>query len=279
MEVEQLLNRKKIDFVPAGQDLKILCLNPEHDDSTPSLHIDKVTGIFNCFACGFKGNIFSHFEEKANYLQIKRELFKQKISQKMAENVGLEMPKGFVPFNKDWRGISAKTYMEFGAFEHHDSDYIGRVVFPIRGVSGKILGFNARALTPDKQPKYLIKPAKSKFPLFPPRVKPIQGKVILVEGIFDMLNLYDKGITNVICAFGTQKLTKEKLTLIKLQGVSGIDLLFDNDEAGEAATKKAVEMIESLEMTTRTISLPKSVNDSGELTAQQVIKLKEVLYG
>ena len=224
MEVEQLLNRKNIEFTSAGQDLKILCLSPDHDDSSPSLHIDKITGIFNCFSCGFKGNIFSYFEEKANFLQIKRDLFKQKISQKMAENVGLEMPKGYVPFDKDWRGISASTYLAFGAFEHHDTDYIGRIVFPIRAVSGKILGFNARALTPDKQPKYLIKPTKSKFPLFPPRVSPIQGKIILVEGIFDMLNLYDKGVRNVVCAFGTQKLTKDKLILIKLQGVSGIEI-------------------------------------------------------
>lgn len=279
MEVEQLLNRKKIDFTPSGQDLKILCLNPEHDDSTPSLHIDKITGIFSCFSCGFKGNIFSYFEEKANFLQIKRELFKQKLHQKLAENVGLEMPKGHVPFDKSWRGISSDTFKNFEAFEHHDADYIGRVVFPIRGVSGRILGFNARALTPDKQPKYLIKPAKSKFPLFPARAKAIQGKIILVEGIFDMLNLYDKGLHNVVCAFGTQKLTKDKLTLIKVQGVTGIDILFDNDEAGLEATRKAEEMIESLEMTSRVITLPKNVNDAGELTAQQVIKLKEVLYG
>ncbi len=279
MQVQELLERRKIPFIPAGQDLKVLCLNPEHDDTTPSLHIDKITGIFHCFSCGYKGNVFSLFEEKANFLQQKREVFKQKLNQKLAENIGLDMPKGYIPFDKKWRGISGETFQQFEAFEHHDNDYIGRVVFPIRGVSGRILGFNARALTPEKQPKYLIKPAKSRFPLFPARVVPIQGKIVLVEGIFDMLNLYDKGLKNVVCAFGTQKLTKDKLILVKVQGVTGIDILFDNDEAGQKATKEAVDLIESLEMTTRTITLPKGVNDSGELTAQQVIRLKEALYG
>jgi len=279
MDVQQLLEQKKIPFVPSGKDFKVCCLNPEHDDSNPSMRIDRLTGIFGCFSCGFKGNIFSFFDEKANFLQQKRELFKRKLQLKQAENVGLQMPKGAVPFNKKWRDISEQTYSHFEAFEHHDNDYIGRVVFPIRSVSGKILGFNGRALSPEKTPKYQITPPGSKFPLFPARVTPRLGCVILVEGIFDMMNLYDKGLQNVVCSFGTSKVTKEKLTLLKVQGVTCIDILFDNDDAGAEAAKKIVDLSESLEMTTRTVTLPRGVNDAGELTAQQVLKLKEALYG
>lgn len=279
MDVEQLLDQKKIPFVMAGQDLKVVCLNPEHDDSDPSMRIDRFTGIYHCFVCGFKGNIFTFFDQKINFLQQKRDMFKRKLEQKLAENVGLDMPDNAVPFTRDYRGISGQTYKTFEAFEHNHPDYIGRIVFPIRALSGKILGFNGRALTIEKLPKYLIKPANSKFPLFPARVTGNQGRVILVEGIFDMLNLYDKGITNVVCAFGTRKVTKDKLILLKVQGINGIDILFDNDEAGEAATKDVIELAESLELTTRTVSLPASVNDAGELTARQVLKLKEALYG
>jgi len=278
-EVEALLERKKVAFVPSGKDIKVCCLNPDHDDSDPSMRIDRITGIFNCFSCGFKGNIFSLFEEKANYLQQRRELFRRKIQLKLAENVGLNLPTNAVPFERTWRNISGQTYQDFEAFEHNDSDFIGRIVFPIRSVSGKILGFNGRALSPEKAPKYHITPSGSQFPLFPARVSPIQGRVILVEGIFDMLNLYDKGLRNVVCAFGTRKVTKEKVILLKVQGVVGVDVLFDNDEAGETAAKEVVDLIESLELTTRTITLPRGVNDAGELTAQQVLKLKEALYG
>lgn len=279
MNVEQLLEQKKIPYVKSGKDYKVCCLNPDHPDTNPSMRIDQLTGIFNCFACGFKGNLFSFFEEKANYLQQRKELFKRKLHKKLAENIGLDMPKNYIPFNRTWRNISEQTYSHFEAFEHHDSDHIGRIVFPIRSISGKILGFNGRALTPEKTPKYQITPAGSTFPLFPTRVKPIQGRVILVEGIFDMLNLYDKGLTNVTCAFGTRKVTKEKLMLLKVQGISGIDILFDNDEAGVDATKEIATLAEGLELTTRTVTLPRSVNDAGELTAQQVLKLKEALYG
>lgn len=277
MDVRQLLEQKKIPYIQSGKDYKVCCLNPEHHDSDPSMRIDQLTGIFNCFSCGFKGNLFSFFEEKANFLQIRRELFKRKLHTKLAENIGLEMPANAVPFDREWRGISGQTFKDFEAFEHNDPNFIGRLVFPIRSISGKILGFNGRAFSPETTPKYLIYPNESKFPLFPARVKPIAGNAILVEGIFDMLNLYDKGLTNAVCAFGTQKLTKDKLVLLKVQGVTGIDVFFDGDEAGQEATKKAVELIESLEMTTRTISIKSG--DPGELTAPKVLKLKETLYG
>ena len=58
MTVEELLNQKKIFFTVSGKDFVVGCLNPEHDDSNPSMRIDRVLGIFQCMACGYKGNIF-----------------------------------------------------------------------------------------------------------------------------------------------------------------------------------------------------------------------------
>lgn len=277
MSVEDLLKSKGLDYVISGKDYRVRCINPEHDDRDPSLRVDSITGIFHCFSCGFKGNIFTHYGEKGNYLQITRDLLKRKINKKLAENIGLTLPKGYIPFNKQWRNISADTYAKFEAFEHHDPAHVGRVVFPIRSVSGKIVGFNGRALSPEKQPKYMITPAGSEFPLFPTRVKPINGRVIIVEGIFDMLNLHDKGLSNTVCAFGTKKVTKEKLTLLKVQGITGIDIFFDPDEAGNKATEEVSRLAESLELTSRKVAIKSG--DPGELTAQKVLKLKEMLYG
>lgn len=276
MDVKELLEKKGLDYVPSGRDYKVKCLNPEHEDRNPSMRVDSLTGIFNCFVCGFKGNIFTFFEQKANFLQIKRELFKRKISQKMAENIGLELPENAMPFNRDWRNISAETFKHFEAFEHNNPEYIGRVVFPIRSISGKIVGFNGRALGPAEH-KYLIHPPRARLPLFPAKPQAVEGKVLLVEGIFDMLNLYDKGLTNVTCGFGTKKITKEKLNLLKIQGITGIDIFFDGDDAGQNAAKEVAGLVEDLELTTRNIFIKDT--DPGELTAQKVIKLKEKLYG
>ena len=81
------------------------CLNPEHDDSNPSMRIDQIDGRFNCFACEFKGNIFTYFGEAATGLQLRKELIKKKIQEKRAENVGLAFPKDYMPYIGNWRTV------------------------------------------------------------------------------------------------------------------------------------------------------------------------------
>jgi len=49
VNVEELLRSKDIPYIPKGKDFVVSCLNPEHADRNPSMRIDQVTGIFNCF--------------------------------------------------------------------------------------------------------------------------------------------------------------------------------------------------------------------------------------
>ena len=61
MIAEELLQSKGIQYQISGKDAKIHCLNPEHDDTNPSMRVDRITGIFHCFSCGYKGNLFTYF--------------------------------------------------------------------------------------------------------------------------------------------------------------------------------------------------------------------------
>ena len=61
MIAEELLQSKGIQYQVSGKDAKIHCLNPEHDDTNPSMRVDRITGIFHCFSCGYKGNLFTYF--------------------------------------------------------------------------------------------------------------------------------------------------------------------------------------------------------------------------
>lgn len=240
------------------------------------MRIDKTTGTFNCLSCGFSGNLFSHFGEKANWLQIKRDRLKDIISTKLTEASGHSIPTNAVMFDRDWRGISGATFKKFEAFQHNNPEFIGRVVFPIRNVTGKIVAFCGRHQG-DKVPKYLIHPSNTSLPLFP-IVKPIQGRVILVEGLLDMINLHDKGLTNAMCAFGVNKVTKEKLNILKIQGVTGVDVFFDNDEAGQRGAKATLDLLDKSELLNRIVTVS-NIKDPGELTASKVIRLKKELYG
>jgi len=274
LTVEELLVKKDIPFSMKGKDFIVSCLNPEHDDSNPSMRIDQVTGIFNCFSCAYKGNLFFLYEEKVNQLQLRREMLKRKIVQKRLESIGLMMPKGFEPYSGDWRGLKPETYTKFQAFQHHDPDFIGRIVFPIFDISGNIVAFNGRH-TSNGIPKYRISPAGAKMPLFP-KVNARSGKIILVEGIYDMLNLHDKGLTNAVCCFGTKNVNEAKLQILKMQGAEGVDVFFDGDDAGQKAAKTIIDMCEKVGLTTRNIHLAEI--DPGELSETQVIKLARKLY-
>ena len=274
MNVEDLLSKKDIQYTPKGRDFLVRCINPEHEDRNPSMRIDQITGVFQCFSCEYKGNLFTHFGERANQLQLKREMLKKRISEKRADSVGLSFPKSAVPYIGNWRNIKPNTYKRFEAFNSVDKNHTGRIVFPVRDVSGKIVAFNGRH-TAQGIPKYMITPAGARMPLFPV-VQPIQGSVILVEGIFDMINLHDKGLTNAVCCFGTKNINTDKLSMLKIQGVGSVEIFFDGDDAGQQAATKLKEMCEEVELVTRNIHLKDT--DPGALTENQVIKLRDKLY-
>ena len=274
MNVEELLQSKNVPFVPKGKDFVVSCLNPEHDDNNPSMRIDQITGIFHCFSCGFKGNVFVHFGEKASFLHLRRELVKKKIREKRAESVGLPFPRSALPYVGNWRNIKPETYRKFEAFQEHEA-FVGRIVFPIRDISGRIVAFNARHMT-GGTPKYLISPPGARMPLFPAKIDPIQASVILVEGIYDMINLHDKGLTNAVCCFGTRNINEEKLSILRLQGIEEAIVFFDGDEAGQTAAAKVQEMCENVDLLTRNINVADI--DPGALTENQVEKLKNKLY-
>jgi DNA primase len=180
-----------------------------------------------------------------------------------------------MPYEGNWRDISADTYKTFQAFTHHDKDHVGRLVFPIRDISGRVVSFNGRHMS-GGIPKYMITPRGVKLPLFP-TVSPLKSSVILVEGIFDAVNLHDKGLRNAVCCFGTNNINEEKLALLSLQGVTNIDIFFDGDEAGQKAAENVKDMCEKVDLTSRNVYLENI--DPGALIQSQVQKLKERLYG
>lgn len=278
MRVDELLQEKRIDYKVSGRDYVVKCLSPDHEDSNPSMRIDNITGIFNCFSCGFKGNLFTHFGAAANFLEIKRQKLKTSIEEKRSASVGFEFPKGFLPYKGNWRGIQPETYKHFDAFMHHDSQFNGRIVFPIRDITGKVVAFNGRHMTMTEIPKYLIYPPQAKLPLYPSNAKPIKGKVILVEGIFDMINLWDKGLKNVICCFGTKNIDTEKLSILKMQNIAGVDIMFDGDNAGQEAAEDLKIMAEKVGLIPRNINLGQNI-DPGGLAQAKVSSLRDRLYG
>lgn len=262
----------------SGPDYLIHCLNPEHDDSNPSMRVDQVRGIFHCLACGYKGSLFRLFNEESDRVSIARENLKTKIKEIRAASVGLRIPRNAEFLEEDFR-VSADTLKDFEAFRSLDDDFRHRVVFPIRDIKDKIVCFVGRAEEDyTGKAKYKVSPSGAKVPLFPlHKLQPEKGRVMLVEGLFDLLNLYQHGFRNVLCAFGTSTVNKDKLSILTILGVTGIDICFDGDDAGRAAAEEVKNLCESQNFQVKVINLPNC--DPGDLPKEKVLRLKEKLYG
>lgn len=283
MNVLDLLNQKDIRFHLKGGDYIVRCLNPEHEDKNPSLRIDQITGVYQCFSCGFKGNIYQFFDVQRDVISEK--IYGQrKLIQKMrTEKRGLPMPEETVPFLRPWRGIDKQTYKTFGAFTQ-EQEYPDRVVFPLKNMSGRIYAFIGRHMYSDaRKDKYLLSPPGARVQPYPAKIEPIQNSMIIVEGIFDMLNLWDKGFTNVVCIFGVSTLkgsnVKELLRNYKLQGVKVVHLLLDSDKAGKDNARRIKDVLKQhTDFIVEVLDVLEEGTDPGEIIADDAKSLRQWIY-
>jgi DNA primase len=140
--------------------------------------------------------------------------------------------------------------------------------------SDKIVAFNGRALG-NESPRYDIYPSHVELPMFPGRPKPVNSTLVLVEGIFDFLNLHDKGLTNAVALMGVttlhnkKGLNKNKINLFKMSGATRIFLCLDADEAGRKATEELKPLLEAEGFYVGLIELEDD-SDPGELSKSEV---------
>lgn len=138
-----------------------------------------------------------------------------------------------------------------------------RVIFPIHGMSGKVIAFAGRIMAKDvKAPKYINSPEtdiyiKSKvlYGAFQAR-KAIREKdeCILVEGYTDVISLHQAGIENVVASSGTS-LTVEQIGLIK-RNTNNIKILYDGDPAGIKAALRGLDLVLEQDLNVRIVLLP-----------------------
>lgn len=275
--VLKLLNDNKLSYTVSGKDYLIKCLNPEHEDSNPSLRVDKLSGIAHCFACGWKRNLFRHYGILTSNASIKVQKLKEKLKELKAP-VEVEYPSDNTPYRQVFRGISVATLRYFEAFYTHSVEKLeDRIVFPIKDVSGKVIAFVGRHVLSDANPKYVNYPSGVSLNMLPAKLEELSSNLVIVEGIFDMLNLWDNGVRNVSCAFGTQSLaynTSMKLLPFKAQGVSKIFILFDGDTAGRKAAKDLEPIIEKEGFSVEIIDLPDD-RDPGDLDKEEIAQIRE----
>lgn len=137
-------------------------------------------------------------------------------------------------------------------------NFCNRVIVPIIDARGNVVAFGGRVLDNSK-PKYIntadtpvYKKSLGVFGLnFAKNSK--EKSLILVEGYMDAIALHQAGFTNSIACLGTA-LTGEMAHLLS-RYADEILLAYDNDEAGQKATERAMKVFSSIGMKIRVIRL------------------------
>ncbi|HEX6027207.1 MAG TPA: DNA primase [Solirubrobacter sp.] len=135
----------------------------------------------------------------------------------------------------------------------------GRITFPLADERGRVLGFGARAMKPDQQPKYLN---TSDGPIFHKgrivygadlarAAAAKAGRVVLVEGYTDVIALHQAGVPEVVAQMGTA-LTEAQITAVAKLAPKAL-FCQDPDRAGQESVARGIAALRGVnsERTTR----------------------------
>lgn len=138
----------------------------------------------------------------------------------------------------------------------------GRIMIPLSDSRGAVVGFTARLLhdEPDA-PKYINTPGTPVYDksrqvfglhLAKEAIRK-EGFVVVVEGNLDVIASSQVGITNVVASAGT---AMTEMHLKQLKRFTGdVRLCFDSDQAGIAATERAIPMAQKAEVSLKIVHI------------------------
>ncbi len=157
--------------------------------------------------------------------------------------------KGFTAFDIEQSGLIKKN-----RYGKYFDIFRNRVITPIIDIRGNVIAFGGRVLD-DSKPKYIntsdtlvYKKTNELFSLNFAKEN-IKSSIILCEGYMDVISMYQAGIKNAVAGCGTA-LTSEQVRVIS-RYADEVVLIYDSDEAGQKALKKAISLFNQTNVTVR----------------------------
>ena len=270
MEIENLSYPDAIRFLAKRVNIEV----PEDQESADADRLRKRLLNLNRDAARWYYDVLQSPDGAA----VRAYLDKRAISRKIAVRFGM----GASPDNWDalLRAMTAKGYTKQellmaglivanknGGF--YDK-FRNRLMLPVIDVRGDVVGFGSRVI--DKsEPKYMN---STETPVYSKRrvlyglnlaKKTKRPNMILCEGNLDVVTLHQAGFDNAVASMGTA-LTTEQIRLLG-RYTKELVLCYDNDNAGQLATQRALEMLNNTEFTVRVLKLPRRLVD-GEYVKQ-----------
>ena len=238
-------------------------------DRDPKRHmsINLESGLWQCFKAQKKGNFIQLYAELEN-LTYKQAYSKFLIDEFFSEPKQVkEQPRNHIRIEDEFvnfklidedsltdktNSLAIITLVTRGVINQEpfyyavEGPYKGRLIIPYIH-EGRIIFFQARALMPDQEPKYLnFKGAKSSTILYPFDYTSTEP-LYVCEGVFDAMSLRALGYnatTTISC-----HVSKDQMSQLKFYN-GPIVVAYDNDEAG-------IKGLRSFEISRRRNRMPK----------------------
>ncbi len=291
----------KIENLEFPETLKILAKKAgvilKYQDPSLTNQKTKILDILETAAKFFHHNLLNSKEatEARDYLLNKRGLKEETVEDfylGFAPNSWDELfkfllKKGFKGEEIFLAGLAVKKERGTGFYDR----FRARIMFPIRDVHGHVVGFTGRLLPGDEKKegvggKYVNTPQtlvynKSQVIYGLDKAKQAIRKenlAVLVEGNMDVIASHQAGITNVVASSGTA-LTAEQVKLLKRYS-ENLAISFDADSAGEAASRRGIDVALEQGATVKVIVLdPKIGKDPDEYIKKACQKWIEAISG
>ena len=162
--------------------------------------------------------------------------------------------------------------------------YRSRIIFPIKTISGRTVGFGARVIkSSSKSAKYINSPdsiiynkSKILYGLHNSKNEIVKNdNCYIVEGYTDVIRFHQKGIKNVVSSSGTA-LTSGQINIIR-RLTKNITMLFDSDNAGVNATIRSIDMILSEGMNVNVCLFPENEDPDSFASKKETQEIKKYL--
>ncbi len=240
------INTKHSRILNADEEMGFQCLR-----ETASFYMEKIKGEEGKYA--------------SKYLQQRR------VSGKMCERfqIGFSPDKWEETLNNlKQKKIPQSVIASTGLIKNSEKSlrfydtFRGRLMFPIKDIHGRCIGFGARSLKSGDNPKYLNSPETAYYR----KSRTLYGlheglqeirkknRIIFVEGYLDVIRLHENGFTETVAPCGTA-LTAEHLKMVMRYAKSAF-LLFDGDSAGKNAALKHAHLLLPQPLESYIINLP-----------------------
>ncbi|MDD4207887.1 DNA primase [Mesotoga sp.] len=252
---------------------------------TAESEYDRYTAILSRLATIYNRELRENNHDILKYLEEKRKITPNTIS---------EFQLGYSPDERTFPQslqsklrADEKSLLQFGVLLRRGTSFkdrfAGRLMIPIDNESGRVVGFGGRIMVADQGPKYMNSSESKYFQknrlLFnlsraKAAIKQL-NYVVIAEGYFDVISLFEAGVSNAVGLLGTA-LTENHLRVL---GNYTRNLLFflDSDAAGQAATLRSVDIAEKMDFTTAVVMM-RDYKDPADLFVMEGAKaIKEVL--